>query len=413
MSTIEVNPSSGGGGGDITPNAFWTAKGDIAVATGPGVAIPLPVGANGLVLKANSGQASGVEWGAVAGTGDVVGPASSVNNELVLFDGVTGKAIKSATGSGVPVLASGVATISATVPVANGGTNSAAALNNNRIMRSTTGAIVEAAAITASRALVSDANGIPTHATTTTTEINFVNGVTSAIQTQIDGKQTLDATLTALAAYNTNGLLTQTAADTFTGRTVTGTADRVTVTNGDGVAGNPTLDIAAGYVGQASIVTVGTITTGTWNGTDVAVTAGGTGSSTAAGAVTNLGLDNTRIASVGITIDGGGSAITTGVKGYIEVPYACTINQVTLLADQSGAVVVDIWNDTYANFPPTDADSITAAAPPTITASGVKSQDATLTGWDTAIAAGDILAFNVDSAATITRLNLILKVTKT
>jgi len=54
-----------------------------------------------------------------------------------------------------------------------------------------------------------------------------------------------DATITALSVYNTNGLLTQTAADTFTGRTVTGTANEVTVTNGDGVAGNPTISLPA------------------------------------------------------------------------------------------------------------------------------------------------------------------------
>ena len=52
--------------------------------------------------------------------------------------------------------------------------------------------------------------------------------------------QAYDATLTALSAYNTNGLVTQTAADTFTGRTITA-GNGVTVTNGNGVAGNPTV----------------------------------------------------------------------------------------------------------------------------------------------------------------------------
>lgn len=63
----------------------------------------------------------------------------------------------------------------------------------------TTGtAVSPASAITGSRALVSDANGVPTHATTTATEIGYVNGVTSAIQTQIDTKQAVGNYITAL-----------------------------------------------------------------------------------------------------------------------------------------------------------------------------------------------------------------------
>jgi len=114
-----------------------------------------------------------------------------------------------------------------------------------------------------------------------------------------------------------------------------------------------------------------------------------------------------------LVIDGGGSAITTGVKGFISVPFACTIQKVRLLSVDASAtagdIVIDIWKDTYANYPPTVADTITAAAKPTLSTAN-KSEDSTLTGWTTSIAAGDILGFNVDSASTVTRVSLTLEV---
>ena len=67
----------------------------------------------------------------------------------------------------------------------------------------------------------------------------------AAVRTTI-GAQASDTTLTALAGYNTNGILVQTAADTFAGRSVTSADGSVVITNPGGIAGNIDLSVGGG-----------------------------------------------------------------------------------------------------------------------------------------------------------------------
>lgn len=124
--------------------------------------------------------------------------------------------------------------------------------------------------------------------------------------------------------------------------------------------------------------------------------------------IPNLTTSTTR--TLLAEIDGFGSTIVTGIAGDIFIDFACTITQVTVLADVVGSIVIDIWKRAYASYPPTVTQTITASAKPTLS-SASKYQDSTLTGWTTSISAGDDLRFNVDSVSTISRVVIALRVT--
>lgn len=122
-------------------------------------------------------------------------------------------------------------------------------------------------------------------------------------------------------------------------------------------------------------------------------------------------VSSTAPAIIGATFDGGGAAISAGSECDVRVPYGCTLTKATVIADAVGSLVVDVWADTFANYPPTVADSIAGAAKPTL-AGADKSEDGSLTGWTPSIPAGAVVRFKVDSCAGISRATILLEGTR-
>lgn len=77
----------------------------------------------------------------------------------------------------------------------------------------------------------------------------FVHGPASQFIQDLSGYQPVSNLLTALAALNgTPGILVQTGATSFDKRTLTGTANQIAISNGDGTGGNPTFSLSVGDV---------------------------------------------------------------------------------------------------------------------------------------------------------------------
>lgn len=120
----------------------------------------------------------------------------------------------------------------------------------------------------------------------------------------------------------------------------------------------------------------------------------------------------TRTESLTFIINGNGAQIADGVAGDLYLPYAFTIQYAVALADQSGSITVDVWNESVLSFPPENANSITASDPIAIVSSE-SVRNVSLTGWTKSLSALSVLRFNVDSCTTITRCTIALVGTRT
>ena len=163
-------------------------------------------------LSANADTANTLSTARTIRTNLASASASSFNGSSNITPGVTG-----------------------TLPIANGGTGatsaSAARTALGAAASSHTHTAAQVTGLTASRALVSDASGHPAVSAVTSTELGYLDGVTSAIQTQLNGKQ---ATITGGASTITNANLT---------------ASRALVSDGNGkVAASTVTSTELGYL---------------------------------------------------------------------------------------------------------------------------------------------------------------------
>jgi hypothetical protein len=400
-------------------DTLGASQGDILFRGASGWTILAP-GTSGNVL-ATAGAGADPSWASVSGTGTV----TSVD----VSGGTTGL-----TTSGGPITGSGTITIAGTLGLSSGGTNadlSATGATGAVLRQSSAGA-----AITVSQLAASDlSNGttgsgaivlatsptLVTPALGTPTSIILTNATGLPLSTGVTGNLSVNNLNSGTGASSStywrgDGSWASISTGLTVGSTVisSGTTTRVLYDNA-GVLGEYSIS-GSGSVAMTTspsftTPTLGTPVSGTLTNCDgLPISTGVSGLGT--GVATMLASSTGAVVSISFLVDGAGATITTGIKGDLQIPFACTISTWTLLADQSGSLVVNIWKDTYANYPPTVADKITASAPPTISSS-TKGQSSTLTGWTTTISAGDTLRFNVDSVTTIQRVTLALTVTKT
>lgn len=151
---------------------------------------------------------------------------------------------------------------------------------------------------------------------------------------------------------------------------------------------------------------VGDIASSTWGD---AAAAGSTGEVADAGHV--HAREAKLVSDLTFIIDGGGVVASTGIAIFgVVVDFPCTITGWTVLTDLSATVTIDVWKDTYANHPPTVADTMVGVGTKPNTSAARKGQS-TSPDWDTlTLASGDVVFVNLDANDNATWISLTLRV---
>jgi len=112
--------------------------------------------------------------------------------------------------------------------------------------------------------------------------------------------------------------------------------------------------------------------------------------------------------TINFLVDSGSLDMVSGVKGSVTIDVSGIIDSWKLLADQTGTLQVDIKKSDYQSFPTFTSICGVSTNRPTLFNQN-KNFDDVLSGWDTAVRAGDIFQFEVINSITIKRFLISLK----
>ncbi len=109
--------------------------------------------------------------------------------------------------------------------------------------------------------------------------------------------------------------------------------------------------------------------------------------------------------AISIPIGTGAADISTGIVDYYELPLSGVMVYHRLVSEDAGvSIKIDVWKDTYANWPPVDADTIFSANEPELS-TAQKDEDTT---HEIVITKGDWIGINVDSVTGAQKVTLAL-----
>ena len=282
------------------------------------------VSAGNFVFVEGAGTANATSGWVLTGQGTLTLNTSSLN--WVQFSGAS----TYVSGNGITITGNSIA-LSAPVTTANGGTGlSTIGSANGFLSVNTAGTGLEYKAITAGTAIGVDTS-VAGRLSINNLGVTAVGVGTGLATTASTGSVTLslNAELTALAGLSATGLVTRTATGTYTEVAIaSGNTSNIVITNGNGVAGAPTIDLAPiTQGGSGSFVKVSIDTVGRVVGND-AVTAADIRSLTPYSVTSSTGLSLTSgvIAITTVPVANGGTGLTA----------AGTANQVLGVAAAGG-----------------------------------------------------------------------------